>query len=90
MEDPSWASKAPFWLKRYLIFFIQIGQSFIDCFGRYFQIVFRVSVANIPMMVRGEKDAPTDQLSVKIIASGAMSLRFVPLKGYEKHGRNTA
>jgi hypothetical protein len=73
-----------------LIFLIDIGQSFIYCFRRDVQILFRVSVANISMMVWGKKDASTDKLSVKIIAPGPMGPRFIPLKGDEKHGCNTA
>jgi hypothetical protein len=42
------------------------------------------------MMVWGKKDASTDKLSVKIIAFGLVGPGFIPLKGYEKHGRNTA
>jgi hypothetical protein len=42
------------------------------------------------MMVWGKKDASTDKLSVKIIASGPLGIRFIPLEGYEKHGCNTA
>jgi hypothetical protein len=72
------------------MFFIYIGQSFTDCFSRYVQILFSVSVANISMMVRGKKDASTDKLSVKIVASGFMGTRCIPLEGYEKHGRDTA
>jgi hypothetical protein len=73
-----------------LIFLIDISQGFIDCFGRQVQIFFRVPVANISMMVRGKKDAPANKLSVKIIAFALMGPGFIPLKGYEKHGGDTA
>jgi hypothetical protein len=69
---------------------IDISQGFIDCFGRQVQIFFRVPVANISMMVWGKKDASADKLSVKIIAFGLVGPGFIPLKGYEKHGRYTA
>jgi len=72
------------------MFFIYIGQSFIYCFSRYVQVLFSVSVANISVMVWGKKDASTDKLSVKIIASGSLGIRFIPLEGYEKHWCNTA
>jgi hypothetical protein len=41
------------------------------------------------MMVWGKKDASTDKLSVKIVASGFLGIRFIPLEGYEKHGCHT-
>ena len=72
------------------MFFTDIGQSFIDCFSRYVQILFSVSVANIPVMVWGKKDTSTDKLSVKIIASRSLGIRLIPLEGYEKHGCDTA
>src|SRR4030042_6824319 len=73
----------------FFMFFIYISQSFIYCFSRTVQILLRVSVANISMMARGKKDATTDKLSVKNIASCSLGIRFIPLEGYEKHGCNT-
>jgi hypothetical protein len=83
--------KASIWLKGFiLMFFIYIGQSLIYCFSRIVQILFGVSVANVSMMVWGKKDASPDKLSVKLIASGSLGIRFISLEGYEKHGCNTA
>jgi hypothetical protein len=73
----------------FLIFRTDIGQCFIYCFRRYVQILFRVSVANITMMVRSEKDTPADKLGVEIIAFAFLGARFILPEGYEKHGRNT-
>jgi hypothetical protein len=42
------------------------------------------------MMVWDQKDAPADQLSVKLVSSTSMGIRFIPFEGYEKHWCNTA
>ena len=72
------------------MFFIDIGQRFIDCFRSAVQILLGVSVANISMMVWGKKDASSDELSVEIVAFGFMGTRLIPLEGDEKHGCNSA
>ena len=72
------------------MFFLDVGQCFINRFSRAVKILFCVSVANISMMVWGKKDASSDELSVEIVAFGFMGTRLIPPEGDEKHGCNTA
>src|SRR5208337_5636669 len=53
------------------------------------QICLGVPVADIPVVVRVQKDAPADKLGIEVVPSGLMNIPLAPLEGDEKHRRQT-
>ena len=69
---------------------VYVGQGFVYRSRRYLQILFGVSVADISVVVRVQKDASTDKLRVERIPPRFTTICLIVFEGDVEHRRETA